>query len=152
MSTNYYLYTQNKDLVKKHFRDEYCLTDEPFFSYEVHIAKRSFGWKPLFQAHKNAYQSVKEMLAFFKMHEDEITIADEYGREYFVEELEEELICCPEPPKMKYKIDHKRAVPDAEGDMESPLDHLEVAKRTGEMPASYWNDAEGFNFFEKEFC
>ena len=49
MSTNYYMITKDKDFVKKYFPNEYELTDLPYFGYEVHIGKRSIGWKPLFQ-------------------------------------------------------------------------------------------------------
>ena len=66
MSTNYYMITKDKDFVKKYFPNEYELTDLPYFGYEVHIGKRSIGWKPLFQGHKKAYNSVSEMIDFSK--------------------------------------------------------------------------------------
>ena len=55
MGTNYYMIMKDKELVTKYFDNEYELTDSPYFCYEVHIGKRSCGWKPLFEWHENAY-------------------------------------------------------------------------------------------------
>ena len=49
MGTNYYMIMKDKELVTKYFDNEYELTDLPYFGYEVHIGKRSCGWKPLFE-------------------------------------------------------------------------------------------------------
>ena len=53
--------TKSKKLVEKYFPYEYEIVDTPYFGYEIHIGKRSCGWKPLFQEHKNAYDSVEGM-------------------------------------------------------------------------------------------
>ena len=70
--------TTDKELVKKYFNGEYEIVDDPYLGYEIHIGKRSAGWKPLFEAHDNAYTSVSEMLDFVMNH-PEIHIFNEYG-------------------------------------------------------------------------
>ena len=64
MSTNYYMMTTDKEIVKKYFPNEYEIVDFLYLGYEIHIGKRSMGWRPLFQAHKKAYNSVSELLIF----------------------------------------------------------------------------------------
>ena len=60
MGTNFYLFTKNKKMASKHAPYSYQLTDEPELGYAIHIAKTSYGWLPLFQAHKNGIDSVEE--------------------------------------------------------------------------------------------
>ena len=60
--------TTNKELVHRYFPGEYEIVEEPYLGYEIHIGKRSYGWKPLFQGHKNAYTSVSEMMQFIREH------------------------------------------------------------------------------------
>ena len=60
MSTNYYLSTPDKAVRDKYLKD-YTLTDEPSWGYEIHIAKVSCGWVPLFQAHDGAFNSYAEL-------------------------------------------------------------------------------------------
>ena len=60
MGTNYYLATSRKDIKDKYFRN-YRLIDEPIWAYEIHIAKNSVGWIPLFQAHDGAFTSYAEL-------------------------------------------------------------------------------------------
>ena len=62
MGTNYYLATSKKEAREKYLRN-YTLTDEPAWAYEIHIAKDSIGWIPLFQAHDGAFNSYKELRA-----------------------------------------------------------------------------------------
>ena len=61
--------TKSKKLVEKYFPYEYEIVDTPYFGYEIHIGKRSGGWKPLFQEHKNAYDSVEGMKEFIKKYQ-----------------------------------------------------------------------------------
>ena len=84
MGTNYYMMIKNKELVEKYFPNEYELTDSPYFGYEVHIGKQSFGWKPLFEWHGNAYKSVEDMLNFLKIHDTYIEIFDEYEKSFLL--------------------------------------------------------------------
>ena len=92
MGTNYYMMIENKELVEKYFPNEYELTDSPCFGYEVHIGKQSFGWKPLFEWHGNAYKSVEDMLNFLKIHDTYIEIFDEYEKNFSIDELKEDFI------------------------------------------------------------
>lgn len=48
MGTNYYMMIMDKEIVKKYFTNEYEIVDFPYFGYEIHIGKRSVGWRPLF--------------------------------------------------------------------------------------------------------
>jgi len=80
MGTNFYLFTKNKEMALKYAPYSYELTDDPEFGYEVHIAKISCGWLPLFQAHKEGIRSVKEYKMAYNT--GEFKILDEYGDEY----------------------------------------------------------------------
>lgn len=91
MGTNFYFRFKDKQAKNLWFKqDEYELVDEPDFAYEVHIAKTSIGWKPLFQAAKG-YRSVAEMKEAY----DSIPgckIVDEYGAEYTWREFKERVL------------------------------------------------------------
>ena len=103
MSTNYYMMTTNKELVNKYFDGEYEIVDDPYLGYQIHIGKRSLGWRPLFEAHENAYDSVSEMLEFITIH-PEIHILDEYGKSLSITQLKEELIDWAECQEKKQFI------------------------------------------------
>ena len=80
MSTNFYMITKNKEQAQRYAPYSYELTDEPYFGYEIHIAKTSAGWLPLFQAHKDGISSVAEYKVAYDT--GEFRIYDEYGYEY----------------------------------------------------------------------
>lgn len=80
MSTNFYMITKNKERAQRYAPYSYKLTDEPYFGYEIHIAKTSAGWLPLFQAHKDGISSVAEYKVAYDT--GEFRIYDEYGYEY----------------------------------------------------------------------
>ena len=80
MSTNFYMITKNKEQAQRYAPYSYELTDEPYFGYEIHIAKTSAGWLPLFQAHKDGISSVAEYKVAYDT--GEFRIYDEYGSEY----------------------------------------------------------------------
>lgn len=80
MSTNFYMITKNKEQAQHYAPYSYELTDEPYFGYEIHIAKTSAGWLPLFQAHKDGISSVAEYKVAYDT--GEFRIYDEYGYEY----------------------------------------------------------------------
>ena len=167
MGTNYYLHTKDKRLVAEHFPAEYTLTDMPDFGYEVHLCKMSAGWKTLFQAHKFAYNSVKEMTAFFRQNKDKITIYDEYDDKQDLEEFIDLYV-----NRDKLAAQHsQRLVIDAQGGIRraddttksyitTPIDHLaygdfmsEYRYFSGfESVREYWNDDEGYNFCDRDFC
>lgn len=91
MSTNFYAIFDNKEVVSRYFPEEYEeLIEDDKKSYMVHIGKRNYKWKPLFQEHSKACSSVEEMLGFFGKFSDKII--DEYGKEYTLEEFSEALV------------------------------------------------------------
>ena len=168
MGTNYYLHTKDKRLVAEHFPAEYTLTDVPDFGYEVHLCKMSAGWKILFQAHNFAYTSVKEMTKFFRKNKDKITIYDEYDNK---QDLEEFIDLYTNRDKLGAENSQKLSV-NAQGGMRgvsddttepyitTPIDHIEYRDFMAQQSDTnlftryeeYWNDDEGYNFCNIEFC
>lgn len=153
MSTNYYLMTINKELVEKHFLYEYELTDFPYFGYKIHIGKRSAGWKPLFEAHLNAYSSVSELIKFIKNHSNDIRIFDEYNEEFSVEGLKEELIDWgKQSPKRKLAYNNGWLKEDPNGELDSPIDHIEYSRiERPWIDIHYWHDKDGYDFTDRPF-
>lgn len=173
MGTNFYMITTNKKLTETYFPDEYTLTDTPYFGYEIHIGKRSAGWKPLFEEHKNAYDSVEAMKKFIQDHADDIRIFDEYHREFSLEELEDELITWGSQQEIRYMKFVPNGVHDElfggkkyfvestkdDYDITIPYDHLEYEKLDaqrwhGSFPyqSHYWKDKNGYDFLNGSFC
>lgn len=58
---------------------------------EIHIGKRSTGWKPSFERQEQ-FSTVRELKEFYHNNTDKYKIVDEYGRIYNWEGLVEELI------------------------------------------------------------
>ena len=141
--------TTDKELVKKYFNGEYEIVDDPYLGYEIHIGKRSGGWKPLFEEHDNAYTSVSEMLKFLKEHRDKIEIYDEYGDLHTITQLKEELIDWAE--NQEKRIIH---YDDYIGYIEAPIDHVEmeqIDKRNLWLNIRYWHDKDGYDFTDRPF-
>ena len=172
MGTNFYMMTKSKKLVEKHFPFEYEIVDTPYFGYEIHIGKRSCGWKPLFQEHKNAYDSVEGMKEFIKKYQKSIRIFDEYCREFTLEQLEDELINWGEYQEIRYMKHIPEGVPDEvfggkkyliestkdDYDIKIPFDHMEYEKLDiyrdnwrYEHESYYSKDKDGYNFMNGEF-
>lgn len=167
MSTNYYMIITDKNLVEKYFPDEYRIVDKPYWGYEIHIGKRSYGWCPIFERHNKAYRSVKEMIEFLSRYHDVIGIYDEYGTEISIKELQEELIDWKEHQEIRYMKYVPKGVPDElfggtkyfiEGtkddyDITIPYDHIEYVKLNRFEAASYfYRDEDGYVFIDGEFC
>lgn len=165
--------TKSKKLVEKHFPCEYKITDIPYFGYEIHIGKRSAGWKPLFQEHKNAYNSVEEMKGFIRKHQRSIRIFDEYAREFTLEQLEEELITWGEQQEIHYMKHIPEGVTDEvfggkkylvestkdDYDIMIPFDHMEFEKLDPyrefckcKHQSYYSKDKDGYDFMKGDFC
>lgn len=122
--------------------------DEPYLGYEIHIGKRSSGWKPLFEAHEKAYGSVSEMIEFIMNH-PEIHIFDEYGDCLSIKQLQEELVDWA--ANQAKRIIH---YDDYIGDIETPIDHVEMDQRDNRNPWSkirYWHDKDGYDFTNRTF-
>lgn len=171
MNTNYYMLSQDKEFVKKYFPEEYELTDTPMFGYAIHIGKRSVGWKPLFQEHKNAYNSVEELIGFITKHS--VVLYDEYGTILTEKELEENLIdwgekqtkqyykFIPEGFMVKTKIlgwkEYLQPVNENdEYDIVSPFDHQKYQALMKSVEPfgfkfKYRTDKNGYNFTDREF-
>ena len=173
MGTNFYMITTNKKLVTQYFPNEYDLVDSPYFGYEIHIGKRSGGWKPIFQEHKKAYTSVNEMKQFIKSHLDDIRIFDEYNKELTLDELEDELITWEEKQKTRYMKYIPDGIPDEifggkkyliestkdDYDITIPYDHIEYEnldiykENWRSYRKSYYSrDENGYNFMRGDFC
>lgn len=140
MSTNYYLRTYNQEIVYKYFPDEYEITEGKHVViddkqitpcvYEIHLGKRSWGWLPTFEQHRNAYQSVEEMMLFIENH-PELTIIDEYNTVMTLDDLKCEL------------IEWNKANPDAK-------DHCEYEKKEGYSIKSF-KDKDGYIFIKGNY-
>lgn len=89
MGTNFYIFTRNK-AAKELLGRKVVLTDEPDFGYELHIAKTSAGWLPLFEAHENVH-SVADLRRLFDQIPD-AQIVDEYGEAYSWPQFEERVV------------------------------------------------------------
>lgn len=141
--------TTNKELVKKYFDGEYEIVDNPYLGYEIHIGKRSCGWRPLFEAHEKAYDSVSGLLDFLQTNQNKIEIYDEYGDLYTIAQFKEELINWAEDQerRMIYYDDYI-------GEIQSPIDHVEMDQRDNRNPwlkIKYWHDKDGYDFTDRPF-
>lgn len=177
MGTNYYAITKKKDLVEEHFPYDYTLTDEPYFGYEIHIGKRSMGWKPLFQEHSGAYGSVKEMLRFFEDHSDDFELYDEYLETMTLDRLKEELVDWGDwqrenrYARCRFEFNQKdrpyselvEVKDDEPYDVEVPFDHItydrayvDARHRAGldswrTYYDQYFRDPDGYDFTKGDF-
>lgn len=147
MSTNYYMMTTDKELVHRYFPDEYKIVEDPYLGYEIHIGKRSVGWRPLFEAHENAYKSVSEMMTFIMEH-PEVHLFDEYGDSLSITQLKDELVDWADHQEKRI-IDYEKV-----GKIQSPIDHVEMAEREREwswIDIKYWHDIDGYDFTDRSF-
>lgn len=193
LSTNYYIRTYEKEVADKYFPDEYASVALPEGStlwridgkkiyipsqdelvyYEIHLGKRSAGWKPLFQTHKSAYSSVKSMLYFLTRHRDDFRIYDEYDKIMSINELKEELVDWAvgvahvkyyyreelRGTRIRYSVD---IAPDnyIGETIETPFSHIEYQNfinrnATFKIPLyehmDYTMDKQGYEFCDREF-
>lgn len=163
---------KDKKFVEKYFPNEYEIVDTPYFGYEVHIGKQSFGWKPLFQSHEDAYHSVAEMKEFIAQHSQYIHIFDEYGKEFTLDQLEETLINWGEHQKIRYMKYIPDGVPDEifggkkylvestkdDYDITIPFNHIEYERLDPYKERSrfdnepfYIKDKDGYEFHKGDF-
>ena len=153
MGTNYYFMTKNKDIAHKHFAvetdwgvhdEEYSITETPYLGYEIHLNKLSFGWRPLFQKHKE-FDTWNKLEQFYLSHKDNLDVYDEYGEKYEWEDYKKRIFDHaarePEPMKWYYGIDPIRALCGStrknlyhdrcdpwEADFWIPIDHVEYMR------------------------
>lgn len=167
MGTNYYLMSKNKEFIKDKFGDNYCLTDSPYFGYEVHLCKVSIGWKICFETQK-CYESVKDMCKVFRENKDEFEIYDEYNTKFeiedflkYVQERDKQI----KKTKWIYQPNNMSNLKKDDNATEdyicTPFDHIEYdlfMKKHGDKYYCYtdndlyFNDDEGNNFSRRSFC
>lgn len=173
MGTNYYMMIKRKNFVEKYFPYEYKIVDTPYFGYQIHIGKKSFGWMPLFREHKSAYDSVEGMKKFIKKYQKSIRIFDEYEREFTLEELEDNLINWADKQEIRYMKHIPDGVPDEvfggkkyliestkdDYDITIPFDHIEYERLDPykehwryEHKSYYSKDKDGYDFMKGDFC
>ena len=145
------MFTKNKNITQKYAPYSYSLTDEPDFGYEIHIAKTSCGWLPLFQAHEKLY-SVRDFKAAYDT--GEFKIFDEYGTEYDWEGFDERVLkfnggvrgVAPRK-KCEQPFDPRFNDPDAPEYL--PISHFEYGN--GKYASEYYSDVDGYEFTTHEF-
>lgn len=153
MGTNFYLMTRNKQAAQKYAPYSYELTDEPYFGYEIHVAKTSCGWLPLFQGHKDGINSVREYKAAYETGEFEIF--DEYGDSYTWEEFTERVLkfnggVRGVMPREKIEADKSSPWYDYRLPEYRPISHFEY-EYDYYYVNDYFADDQGFEFDKREF-
>lgn len=141
--------TTDKELVNKYFDEEYEIVDDPYLGYEIHIGKRASGWKPIFEDHNSAYDSVSGLLDFLQRHRDKVKIYDEYNELLTINQLKEELIDWAD--NQERRVIH---YDDYIGDIETPIDHVEMDQRDNRnswLKIHYWHDKDGYDFTNRSF-
>ena len=67
MGTNFYFKLDNREKIKEAVdNNDFDLARELMDDCEIHLAKTSCGWLPLFQAHPGKFESVAEMKVFYE--------------------------------------------------------------------------------------
>lgn len=152
MGTNFYFFTKNKAAVQQYAPYDYMLTDVPEFGYELHVGKRSYGWLPLWQAHKNGISSVKEYKAAYDT--GNFKIYDEYLSEYSWEQFQKEFIdfnggVKGVAPREKIEQDRNSRFYDPNVPEYTPISHFDYAN--GRYSMDYFTDEDGYEFANHEF-
>lgn len=152
MGTNFYLFTNDKNLKETYFKSSKLkIVDEPDFGYMLHIAKTSHGWLPLFQAHENI-KSVKVLLKI--MDKQNVRVFSEYGDEYSKEDFIDRVVSFNggfdgAKPKTPVKRDYGDPYCDKNMPPHTPVSHFEYAN--GRYSSHYFKDEDGYEFTEEEF-
>lgn len=139
MGTNFYFYTKNKAIAEKYAGWEYELTDTPDWAYEIHIAKTSYGWLPLFQ-YRETMPSVKAMKEAYDT--GEFKIYDEYNKEYTWDEFDERVL------KFNGGVEGAIEAKKLE-DEKLPISHFKFSN--GMYSHLYIKDKDGFEFSKGDF-
>lgn len=110
MSTNFYLrnrlenrkkdmlYEEIGNSIKKFIphlyndmEDRIVSIVEELYKTEIHIAKTSAGWKPVFQSSEN-FRSVDELKSYYLLNFNTFEIVDEYNRVYNWEDFSDRVL------------------------------------------------------------
>lgn len=141
MGTNFYFFTQNR-AVADLMGPKREVTDIPELGWELHIAKTSCGWKPVFEEHEQI-RSVRDLDRFYYDNRHYLTIFDEYGMEYSWPEFEERVIKYGTPKVFDPEIGMYTGNWRCESDNDCEL-------------YKHWDgeyaDADGYRFSTREFC
>lgn len=153
MGTNFYLMTRNKTMAQKYAPYSYELTDTPYFGYEIHIAKTSGGWLPLFQGHRDGINSVHAYKEAY--HTGEFDIVDEYGSFYTWAEFTERVLkfnggVRGVMPLEKVAVDKTSRFYDPKIPDHIPISHFDY-QYDGYWANDYFADDEGYEFDSREF-
>ena len=141
MGTNFYFYTLNKELTK--LMGPRAEPAEGWSDgWELHIAKTSCGWKPIFEEHPLIH-SVRDLDKFYHEHSDDIIIYDEYGNGYTWSEFKRRVINF-ETPKV---FDPEFGLYTGNWRCEADNDCEHIRHWEGE-----YADPEGYRFQHGEFC
>lgn len=151
MGTNFYIHTRSKPLAEK--IGDYGLTDTPDFGYEIHIAKTSAGWLPLFQAH-HGIRSVQDLKSIAE--KEGVAIYDEYDKKYTWDEFVERVLTfnggvkgVVKPEKLPAESELSR-LRDPNMPDHTPVSHFEYGN--GKYAHEYFTDPEGYEFTDHEFA
>lgn len=148
MGTNFYFFTRIKANAEKTAPISYKLVDEPDFGYEIHLAKTSAGWLPLFDSNYNHIKSVKQMKEIYESGDFEIY--DEYGDKYNWEEFDKRVLQHNGGVKGAIPVTHydKGSPNDRYYDPDmpdhTPVSHFEYGN--GKYNSLYFADEEGYEF------
>ena len=153
MGTNFFMITKDKATAQKYAPYSYELTDEPYFGYEIHIAKTSAGWLPLFQGHKDGINSVAEYKAAYDTGKFEIY--DEYGTQYNWDEFDERVLkfnggIRGVAEKKKIEQDKNSPYYDPRMPDHTPVSHFEY-KHDIYFVNDYFEDSNGYEFYHRDF-
>lgn len=150
MGTNYYLLTKNKETAKKLAPYSYKLTDKPYFAYEIHLAKTSCGWLPLFQAHREGISSVDDIRNVYNLRD--VELFNEYGERVFWATFEAGVLhhnggIAGVAPRERYDKTSKYADMDMPDYL--PVSHFDYGR--GKYASHYFKDKEGYEFTYDDF-
>lgn len=136
MSTNYYFEARDADQIINQVKAiNPFITDKTLSIMrneltEIHIGKRSCGWKPTFQVLEQ-FSNMKELEKFYNNNKDKLIIKSEYGNIMTWDELTKEL----------FEWD--------KGDRSSVRDAI-VEGYMGDN--YYYVDEQGYEWCKHEFC
>lgn len=153
MGTNFYLITHDKEACLAVSPYKYCLTDVPYFAYEIHIAKTSCGWLPLFESHPGI-NSITDLERIYQT--DKFVIVDEYGDTYNWEQFNKRVLQfnggVQGVAELEY-IDMSEYMSSSFFDKNmpnhTPVSHFEYGN--GMYSKEYFKDPHGYEFTNHEF-
>lgn len=160
MGTNFYMITKNKEMAQRYAPYSYELTDEPYFGYQIHVAKTSCGWLPVWQGHKDGINSVAEYKAAYDT--GEFKIYDEYGTEYNWDAFDDRVLkfnggVRGAQKPVEYKKDKNDRFYDSNMPEYVPVSHIPGNQQSynyrmfAEDYDDYFVDSQGYEFDKRSF-